>query len=469
MATTAQIAIKQTFSEKEPSRNISSCVHRLRYVQESTGSPVDMRVGIHTGAVLAGVLGQRQWHYDVYSKDVVLANKMEATGMPGRVHVSSHTLACLDDHFAVEEAFGEERAESLKEADLKTYWITGVLKQQQPEAEEINGDLVLIQDDGNTVMSRENSVKDKGESSIGGMDTDEKNPLHPKKGSAGYRRALQKELVNRVGHAQTLKDHILDSVTLRFRNPEMETEWAQSIEPETNLSFLATPVLVRDILETLVQWSQPLVAHILEVQVRTVYALVARTLEALVHDILETLAPLVAHIVGAEALMVYVLVARILEVLVRDILGTLAQRSQLLVAHILEALARTVYALVARILEALVRDTLENLALVRDILGTLAQRSQLLVARISKALARTVYALVARTLEALVRDTLGNLARKVCAVVVHIQKALVLGILEDLAQKDLLLAVGIWAVPARGIPVCLASVVEEANTALALP
>lgn len=45
-----------------------------------------MRIGVHSGNVISGVLGAKKWQYDIWSRDVKIANIMESTGAPGYVN-----------------------------------------------------------------------------------------------------------------------------------------------------------------------------------------------------------------------------------------------------------------------------------------------------------------------------------------------------------------------------------------------
>jgi len=60
-------------------------------------SAFEVRIGVHTGPVVAGIVGIKKFQYDIWGDTVNMASRMESTGEPGHVHVSSATHALLRD------------------------------------------------------------------------------------------------------------------------------------------------------------------------------------------------------------------------------------------------------------------------------------------------------------------------------------------------------------------------------------
>ncbi|KAG6798245.1 adenylate cyclase 3 [Apis mellifera caucasica] len=200
-----------------------SMVEAIKYVQQTTNSPVDMRVGIHTGAVLAGVLGQRQWQFDVYSKDVELANKMESSGMAGRVHISNATLSFLNGEFEVEPAHGEDREEALQKAGIVTYFIVRALK---PFIPAVTKSLASLTDAENSRRAMENLGDGRNN----------------KEDSEEFRQRLRKELDSKTGGVN-LKGHA-HWLTLHFKDPKVESAFHNAEEAFSPLSLLGGPLVM---------------------------------------------------------------------------------------------------------------------------------------------------------------------------------------------------------------------------------
>ncbi len=81
---------------------LSMCKAIIQFDEDHNES-VNMRVGVHTGTVLCGLVGTRRFKFDVWSHDVTLANTMESEGKPGQVHVSESTYQLIKDYYNVEE------------------------------------------------------------------------------------------------------------------------------------------------------------------------------------------------------------------------------------------------------------------------------------------------------------------------------------------------------------------------------
>ncbi len=94
----------------------------LADLNRATGTELQMRVGIHTGPVVAGVIGKIKFTYDLWGDTVNVASRMESSGQPGRIHISEQTEAQLRGRFLLEDR-GFVECKGL--GPVKTFFLNG--------------------------------------------------------------------------------------------------------------------------------------------------------------------------------------------------------------------------------------------------------------------------------------------------------------------------------------------------------
>ena len=94
----------------------------IRQFRQDEDQPFDIRIGIHTGSVVAGIIGMKKFAYDLWGDTVNTASRMESHGLPGSIQISDVTYRYLGDKYLLEDR-GKVWVKG--KGDMNTYLLKG--------------------------------------------------------------------------------------------------------------------------------------------------------------------------------------------------------------------------------------------------------------------------------------------------------------------------------------------------------
>ena len=112
---------------------MKSYMNRLKETSELEGMKFwDIRIGIHTGTVVAGVVGQKKLSYDIWGDTVNTASRMESSGEAGKINISGTTYEFVKEFFTCEY---RGKMPVKYKGELEMYFVNGIV----PELCDENG------------------------------------------------------------------------------------------------------------------------------------------------------------------------------------------------------------------------------------------------------------------------------------------------------------------------------------------
>ena len=98
------------------------CCQKPNLFAQEVGEQLELRIGIHSGPVVAGVIGTKKPFYDVWGDTVNTAARLETYGMNGKIQVTEETKRILEWDFN----FEERGTVSIKgKGDMELWYLEG--------------------------------------------------------------------------------------------------------------------------------------------------------------------------------------------------------------------------------------------------------------------------------------------------------------------------------------------------------
>lgn len=103
---------------------IQAFMNQMREIKQAQGYDYwELRLGIHTGPLVAGVVGHKKFAYDVWGDTVNTASRLESSGVPGEINISKATYATVRTWFRCEHR-GKVKAKN--KGDIDMYFLKGI-------------------------------------------------------------------------------------------------------------------------------------------------------------------------------------------------------------------------------------------------------------------------------------------------------------------------------------------------------